>query len=93
MCGQEESAMAVIGRTSWRGSGVLENSQNDAKIVECQRMFNLPILDRGGWGLSGAWDRANIPVNVQSRMAQGAAWASPAPSQPAQVFVFYVISG
>ena len=54
MCGQVESAMAVIGRTSWRGKRVLENSQNDAKIVECSRMFNLPFLDRGGWRLSGA---------------------------------------
>ena len=50
----------------------MKNSQKD---VEYCGMWNLPFLDRGGWRLSGAWDRANIPVNVQSRMAQGAAWA------------------
>ena len=72
--------MAVIGRTSWRGKRVLENSQNDVKIVECQRMFNLPILDRGGWRLSGARGELDIPESVKSRMAQGTAWASPARS-------------
>ena len=54
MCGQNGSAMAVIGKASWRGNSILENSQKDARIVECLRMLNLPILVRGGWRLSGA---------------------------------------
>ena len=35
VCGQKESATAVIGRTPWRGDRILENSQNDVKSVEC----------------------------------------------------------